>query len=96
MYKKRNKTFLNDSFDEHGAMSWKVKVDLGYKGDYQIDAEVRMQACYGEPIEWDFKCSMGTFDKRIEKVDTIIREFQALREAMLEAKASIPVKKFYY
>ena len=93
---RRNKTFLSDSHEEFGSVSWVVETNgedniLGYV----VEANLTISDC-SKCAQLDFDCKgYKHIDKRIKKLDTLIEELQKMKEAMLEVKAS-KRKKFYY
>ncbi|QKN88450.1 hypothetical protein vBValSX1_57 [Vibrio phage vB_ValS_X1] len=81
-FKKRNKTFLSESHEEFGSVSWYVKE----RGDWgsDVQSEIRITDCY-KVVTLDF-CAESPSDakKRLEKLDTLITELQEARKALQE------------
>lgn len=48
-----------------------------------MEASVLIRGCYGDPVELEFACyKPETFEKRIEKLDTLIEDLDNMRAAM--------------
>ena len=96
----RDKRFLNDSYHEHGAVSWEIFVHkCNYDGELRICGDLRIQDCH-DLITLDFNSANTPADKRIAKIDNLIESLMLMREAYVEAaelmdKDNAP-KKFIY
>lgn len=89
----RSKTFLSDSHEEFGRVSWYVDDNPSW-GDY-LDAQLNIWDC-DKGICLDFTCEKKKHvDKRIEKLDTLITELQKMKSSLEKAKTKQD-KKFYY
>lgn len=96
--KARDKRFINNSFNESGAVSWHVstgETDWGFSN--LVNAELQISDC-SKTICLDFNVEKEThFDKRIGKLDELMTSLTLMREALVEAKAEHKgKKKFYY
>lgn len=85
-YTKTSKRFLNDSYDEHGAVSWNV--GEGYSETKRTEcktSELRLQDCYKViTIEFGY-IGREEYEQRLAKLDTLIEELQAFRVALGES-----------
>lgn len=83
VYKARGKEWLNDSFDEHGAVSWSVKAIKD--NDSAVWADVRIQGC-DDHIYLDFHYTTPRqLSGRINKVDVLIKQLEEFRNSLLES-----------
>lgn len=84
-----SKKFLTTHAEEDGSVAWVVKTPKKYKEEnyrpVRVDANIKFRACYGEPVEFCFNCTKSSqIKKRLAKIDTLIEEIQAFREAFLQ------------
>lgn len=83
---KGNKVFLSERHDEHATVSWFVgPLSYGEPAPWKSDAEVRITDCY-KAATIDFSYSKhSTYESRLKKIDTLISELTAFREALLDS-----------
>lgn len=95
--KKRDKRFLNESLDEYGYVAWslRTKGDITY-GNSVVEANLDIADC-SKSIGLDFDCEKPRhIQKRIDKLDELLKSLQEFREALEEAKHETYRTKYYY
>lgn len=82
-----DKQFLTQHYGETGTMAIQISTtpfkDLcdWNVGNPQIEANVQLRDCHGEPIVLDFAAHGDKqFYKRLEKLDTMIERLQTMRK----------------
>ena len=94
---KRNKTVLSESHLETGNIAWYVSTngsDYSFLSEL-INSELKIYDCSGS-VTLDFSCEKPShIDKRIEKIDVLIKELESMKEAFVDAKKSLE-RKYYY
>ena len=94
--KARGKTFLSESHDEGGSVSWSVNTQAEIWHEARVEASVYLRDC-DKQICLDFDCNeFKHIDKRLAKLDTLMVELNKMREALLLAKEELKPNKFYY
>lgn len=93
---KRNKTFLSQGHLETGNISWYVSTDGEFSFVSEvISSELKISDCSGS-VTLDFSCEKPShIDKRIEKIDILIKELESMKEGFVDAKKSLE-RKYYY
>lgn len=97
--KRRSKTFLSDSHEEFGYVAWVVKpysdiLSGDEKKEYSCDLYIA-DCTRSISLEFDFE-NKQQLDKRIEKLDALIKELNDMRDTLTECKETLFNKKFYY
>lgn len=85
-YSKSGKRFLNDDYDEHGAVSWQVTKGFSEKRrTNNKDAELRLQDCYKViTIEFGYD-GKEQYQERLAKLDVLIEELNEFRSALADS-----------
>lgn len=93
---KRNKTFLSQGHLETGNIAWYVSTE----GEYTflselVNSELKISDC-SSSVTLDFSCEKPShIDKRISKIDILIKELESMKEGFVDAKKSLG-RKYYY
>lgn len=84
MKQQSSKSFLSENPDEFGSIGWVVKDYYGAKPTGKC-ASITLTDCY-KRIDLDFEYdSFKEYEARCEKIDTLINELQAFRQAFRDS-----------
>ena len=90
--RKTSKKFLSDTPYEYGSVCWEVSVDPEDRYDL-LQADLRIADC-GNSITLGFNSRKKRhMDYRLEKLDVLISELQAMREALASKEVAQVVSK---
>lgn len=92
----RGKTFLNNSHQEGGSITWNVDSQQEERWCV-VDGDITIRDC-SKAITLDLSCeTLKHIPKRIHKLDTLIHELSVCRAALVLAEQElIKRKRFYY
>lgn len=92
--KAQGKRFLTARGDEGGSVRWYVKTPEDEY--YLVESELYLSDC-GKTITLEFSCEKYKhLDKRIAKVNALIQEATAFRNALVKVQQATRPKKLYY
>ena len=89
-YQKKGQSLLDTNPYAHGGISWYVKVIEGTK----ISSSLRINDC-SDYVLLEFNSDSKSIDKRLAKLDVLIDQMLAMKEALSDAKKRVQPAKVY-
>lgn len=94
--KARNKTFLNDSHEETGYISWYVSNEGDLTFGNVLDASIRIADC-SKTVDLDFECwKDADLRKRLAKANILLDELKKFTNSLETAIIEKEAKKVHW